>query len=62
MYYITAVWNDTRNRKKFFEDYAKENGFDPLVPENWYNQPRDKINTFKVIILNVIIIVYILIL
>lgn len=24
-------------RKQFFDSYAKTRGFDPLVPENWYN-------------------------
>eukprot|EP00026_Physarum_polycephalum_P002112 Phypoly_transcript_02116.p1 GENE.Phypoly_transcript_02116~~Phypoly_transcript_02116.p1 ORF type:complete len:954 (+),score=114.83 Phypoly_transcript_02116:59-2920(+) len=36
-------WNFIGNRKKFFEKYAKENGFDPLNPEEWYRQPRKRI-------------------
>lgn len=32
-----------RDRKKFFEEYATTNGFDPLVPENWYTQSKEKI-------------------
>lgn len=27
---------DKINRKQFFDTYARQNGFDPLVPENWY--------------------------
>ena len=29
-----------KNRRIFFENYAKQNGFDPLIPDNWYTQPR----------------------
>ena len=36
-------------RRKFFEDYAEANNFDPLVRENWYSQPTDKIRAAKVI-------------
>eukprot|EP00026_Physarum_polycephalum_P001387 Phypoly_transcript_01388.p1 GENE.Phypoly_transcript_01388~~Phypoly_transcript_01388.p1 ORF type:complete len:627 (+),score=98.80 Phypoly_transcript_01388:211-1881(+) len=35
---IKHAWHNEGNRRKFFEDYAKENGFDPLIPENWYSQ------------------------
>eukprot|EP00026_Physarum_polycephalum_P003563 Phypoly_transcript_03576.p1 GENE.Phypoly_transcript_03576~~Phypoly_transcript_03576.p1 ORF type:complete len:754 (+),score=101.52 Phypoly_transcript_03576:123-2384(+) len=31
-------WNHEPNRKQVFLDYAKRNGFDPLVAENWYSQ------------------------
>eukprot|EP00026_Physarum_polycephalum_P001465 Phypoly_transcript_01467.p1 GENE.Phypoly_transcript_01467~~Phypoly_transcript_01467.p1 ORF type:complete len:1055 (+),score=143.84 Phypoly_transcript_01467:198-3362(+) len=30
-------WNETRNRRKFFEQFALTNKFDPLVPTNWYS-------------------------
>eukprot|EP00026_Physarum_polycephalum_P000846 Phypoly_transcript_00847.p1 GENE.Phypoly_transcript_00847~~Phypoly_transcript_00847.p1 ORF type:complete len:1309 (+),score=236.62 Phypoly_transcript_00847:226-3927(+) len=36
-------WTEAETRRKFFEDFARENGFDPLNPENWYHQSRDKI-------------------
>jgi hypothetical protein len=38
------------HRKKFFEDYAAANEFDPLVPENWYSQSRQNILASKVYI------------
>jgi hypothetical protein len=38
-----------KNRRRFFENYAKENGFDPLNPENWYLQAREKIISTKVL-------------
>jgi hypothetical protein len=32
----------------FFEKYAKEVGFDPEIPSNWYSQPRENILAAKV--------------
>ena len=43
-----APWSEASNRRKFFEEYAKVNGFDPLVPSNWYSQPSEKIMMCKV--------------
>eukprot|EP00026_Physarum_polycephalum_P001556 Phypoly_transcript_01558.p2 GENE.Phypoly_transcript_01558~~Phypoly_transcript_01558.p2 ORF type:complete len:464 (+),score=75.56 Phypoly_transcript_01558:1715-3106(+) len=37
---FTAAYGFKR-RRKFFEDYAKSRGFDPLEPLNWYNIPKD---------------------
>eukprot|EP00026_Physarum_polycephalum_P001009 Phypoly_transcript_01010.p1 GENE.Phypoly_transcript_01010~~Phypoly_transcript_01010.p1 ORF type:complete len:1168 (+),score=148.17 Phypoly_transcript_01010:225-3728(+) len=34
-------------RRLFFENYAKEKGFDPLVPEHWYDQSRDVLYATK---------------
>lgn len=36
------------NRRKVFEIYAKENGFDPLHAENWYSQPHAKMKAIRV--------------
>lgn len=36
------------NRRKFFEEYAKANKFDPLVAENWHSQSLNSILTTKV--------------
>lgn len=36
------------SRRKFFEDFAKEKGFDPLVANNWYLQAQDQILSLKV--------------
>jgi len=30
-------WNSDSNRKQFFIDFAHAQGFDPLVPTNWYS-------------------------
>jgi hypothetical protein len=45
--YKLYMWDDEANRRKFFENYASANDFDPLVPDNWYAQPRDKITSYK---------------
>jgi hypothetical protein len=29
--------NTPQNRRNFVENYAKDNGFDPLIPGNWYS-------------------------
>lgn len=46
---IAAFWKDRKNRRNFFENYAKENGFDPLVPDNWYKHPYINISQIKVL-------------
>jgi hypothetical protein len=33
-------WTKPENRRKRMEDFAKEKGFDPLIPENWYSVER----------------------
>jgi hypothetical protein len=45
---LLASWSDINVRRKFFEDYASDNGFDPLVPDQWYTQPLNKILSAKV--------------
>eukprot|EP00026_Physarum_polycephalum_P005007 Phypoly_transcript_05033.p1 GENE.Phypoly_transcript_05033~~Phypoly_transcript_05033.p1 ORF type:complete len:665 (+),score=73.56 Phypoly_transcript_05033:296-1996(+) len=45
--FMKASWKEIENRRQFFEKYARERGFDPLVPENWYSQPYDQIETIK---------------
>lgn len=29
-------WDNADNRRAFFEEYARDMGFDPLIAENWY--------------------------
>eukprot|EP00026_Physarum_polycephalum_P003756 Phypoly_transcript_03770.p1 GENE.Phypoly_transcript_03770~~Phypoly_transcript_03770.p1 ORF type:complete len:759 (+),score=109.95 Phypoly_transcript_03770:66-2279(+) len=33
---LVLYYNDPTHRREFFEKVAKERGFDPLVPDNWY--------------------------
>ena len=37
-----------RRHRKFFESFATTNGFDPLLPENWYLQSKANIMNSKV--------------
>eukprot|EP00026_Physarum_polycephalum_P000822 Phypoly_transcript_00823.p1 GENE.Phypoly_transcript_00823~~Phypoly_transcript_00823.p1 ORF type:complete len:527 (-),score=83.80 Phypoly_transcript_00823:937-2517(-) len=43
MYY----WRDRSNRRKFFEEYAQAEGFNPLSANDWYTQPLDEIMSYK---------------
>ena len=45
---LSAAWNDRNNRRKLFETYATQNGFDSLLPPNWYSQTRASLLKFKV--------------
>ena len=29
-------WSNETNRREVFDNFAKENGFDPLIAESWY--------------------------
>jgi hypothetical protein len=40
-------WNSALARKKFFENFAKEHNFDPLVPANW-RMKYDQLSAEKV--------------
>ena len=48
LFTYTTAWSDPQSRRRFFEDYAKENKFDPLIPSNWYSNDRKKILSTKV--------------
>jgi hypothetical protein len=39
---------DVTNRRNFHESYAKRNGFNPYVPENWLKHFNAKISSSKV--------------
>lgn len=30
-------WKDMNNQREFFDSFAAERNFDPLIPENWYS-------------------------
>eukprot|EP00026_Physarum_polycephalum_P001669 Phypoly_transcript_01671.p1 GENE.Phypoly_transcript_01671~~Phypoly_transcript_01671.p1 ORF type:complete len:1064 (+),score=159.93 Phypoly_transcript_01671:260-3193(+) len=40
---ILNDWSVSGSHRKFFDNYASENNFDPLVPENWYKVERKDI-------------------
>lgn len=42
-------WKDVKNRRKYFDTFAKTKEFDPLLSSSWYNISIDK-NDLKVFI------------
>ena len=48
MSYAAKYWADMRNRKEYLCQFARNNLFDPLVPENWYKCNLDKLWAYKV--------------
>jgi len=42
------LWNSVENQKRFFSNYAFENGFDPTDANAWYEQSLDWIMSTKV--------------
>lgn len=43
-----ASFRTLRSRRDVLMQFAKAKGFDPLVPENWYNIRRSDVKSFKV--------------
>ena len=41
-------WNEVTNRRGFFDEFARSNGFDPLEPKNWYSIASTQIFNSKV--------------
>ena len=37
----TVLWRDRSVRRRFMENYAQRNGFDPLTPYHWYSTLDD---------------------
>ena len=44
-----GYWKDINNQRAFFDEFAKEEGFDPLVVENWYAIEKPRILQKKVV-------------
>lgn len=55
-------WADIKNQRKFLEHYVKRMGMNPVLPQTWYNMPRDNISYLKVSFLNSFIIIVLLLL
>lgn len=51
-------YSDPRTRRRFFEKLAREWGFDPLVPSNWYSQSHDSILALQVFFLLLLLLLY----
>lgn len=35
--YSVNHWKNTANRRKYMDNFAKKQGFDPLIPHEWYS-------------------------
>ena len=47
--FLLAGWESASERRNFFENYAKRLEFDPLTPDNWYIQPKERIMSTEVL-------------
>jgi hypothetical protein len=45
---IEGYWHDPKNKRKFFDNVAAKQGFNPLNPENWYSLEYSAILNEKV--------------
>jgi hypothetical protein len=41
-------WTSKENRRKFFDSYAANRSFSPLIPDNWYSIDTNVIKKEKV--------------
>lgn len=41
---LDNYWNNTANRRQVFEKFASDNGFDPLVAQNWIPFRSEKVH------------------
>lgn len=49
--FTVSYWNYAENRRAVFCQFAKIKGFDPLVPENWYQKSMEDFSALAVIFL-----------
>lgn len=45
---LANYWTDADNCRAFFNEYAKENAFDPLSAEHWYSVQVSSVRAKKV--------------
>lgn len=45
------LWHSAEKRRNFFEKYAKDENFDPLVAENWHSRSLQSLMLTKVLII-----------
>lgn len=41
-------WFDLDNRRNILLQFAKQSGFDPLIPDHWYTASAEKFRKMKV--------------
>jgi len=44
-----GYWRSAENRRKFFEEFASEQGFDPSIAANWKDVTQAQVLTKKVV-------------
>eukprot|EP00026_Physarum_polycephalum_P002670 Phypoly_transcript_02678.p1 GENE.Phypoly_transcript_02678~~Phypoly_transcript_02678.p1 ORF type:complete len:822 (+),score=110.18 Phypoly_transcript_02678:190-2655(+) len=42
-----GFWRDSNNKRIFFDEYARNKGFDPLLAENWYSLDSKDLRSFS---------------
>jgi hypothetical protein len=48
--FTERYWANLQNRRKFFDEFARENNFDPLIPDNWYGISKRQIKNKQVLL------------
>lgn len=48
LFFSENYWQNPENQKEFFVSFARDNGFDPLTPEPWYQISRSDLLARKV--------------
>jgi hypothetical protein len=46
--HVGGYWNEERNKRAAFDQFAKENRFDPLNASNWYRVSTTQLQKAKV--------------
>jgi hypothetical protein len=46
--FLGDFWADPKNGRNWFDDFACERSFDPLLADNWYNLAAKSIYSAKV--------------
>jgi len=47
-------WKEPENIRAFFDDFAREEGFDPLDPEAWHSVQPSKVAVLQVLVVGVL--------
>ena len=49
-----SYWAKEESRRRFFDSFAEAQGFDPLVPKNWYSVSKEAIQKQRVFVCSLI--------
>lgn len=53
---VGSFWPNVDNRREFFDDVARNCGFDPLIAKNWYRFRIRQIYQYKVCLFRAVVI------